>query len=230
MKVLTKIDTPARPDKRVDAAGFRNGGGTTPSATPKISDSMPYFHITTQRAAAAAIKSGAKTLATVVMEAASGGGGKTAAITTFEHTMNAIAQSRSGEKIRGPDGVIVAGTSLRGLRRDKRERSAAAESLLDMNDPPREMKIGLGWACLHVDLAVYTEDKAMTENKRVAGHIQWCDFWSTYQVCCCQEKGAGRGGSFFLPCDSLFNVLCRSSLWRFGHCVAVGILLCLCRR
>ncbi|CAM9907117.1 unnamed protein product, partial [Sphacelaria rigidula] len=41
--------------------------------------------------------------------------------------------------------------------------------------------MGLGWACLHVDLAVYTEEQRFTEHKRVTGHIQWTDFWGCYQ-------------------------------------------------
>lgn len=191
MKVLTRVDAPARLDKDLEAANPRHRKGTTSSASAKISDSLPYAHIVTQRAAAAAMKSGAKASksggnangnANSNGNGNSIGIGNTAAITTFEQAMKSIAEVRSEEKIRGPDGVIVAGTSVRGMRRDKRARSAAAEALLDMNDPPREMKMGLGWACLHVDLAVYTEDGSAAENKRVAGHIQWCDFWSTYQV------------------------------------------------
>lgn len=44
-----------------------------------------------------------------------------------------------------------------------------------------QSRMGLGWACLHVDLAVYTEEKRFTEHKRVTGHIQWTDFWGCYQ-------------------------------------------------
>ena len=72
--------------------------------------------------------------------------------------------------------------SLRGMRRDKRARTAATEALLNEESPPAEIKMGLGWACLHVDVAVYTEDKKATVSKKVSDHIQWCDFWSTYQV------------------------------------------------
>lgn len=61
-------------------------------------------------------------------------------------------------------------------------RSAAAEALLREKSPPGEMRMGLGWAVLHVDLVVYTEDSRKSLPKRVTGHLEWSNFWSTYQV------------------------------------------------
>lgn len=73
-------------------------------------------------------------------------------------------------------------SSARGQRRDKKARSAAAEALLNVNDPPGEIKMGLGRAWIHVDLVIQTASTTKPITKRVEGHIQWCDFWSTYQV------------------------------------------------
>lgn len=55
--------------------------------------------------------------------------------------------------------------------------------------------MGLGWACLHVDLAVFTEEKRFTQHKRVTGHVQWCDFWSCYQFFGTGKKDALVGES-----------------------------------
>lgn len=79
-------------------------------------------------------------------------------------------------------------------RRDRKARSAAASAQVIMKDPPKELRMGLGWACLHVDLAVYTEEKTEVQTKRVAGHIQWCDFWSTYEVSGDYRSNLRRGG------------------------------------
>lgn len=83
---------------------------------------------------------------------------------------------------------------VRGLRRDKRARSLAAEALLREDSPPEEIRMGLGWAILHVDVVVYTENKKMARPSRVTGHLEWSNFWSTYQV---RARGAGGGGVFF---------------------------------
>lgn len=68
------------------------------------------------------------------------------------------------------------------IQQNAQARSAAAEALLREKTPPREMKMGLGWAVLHVDVVVYTEDPSKSQPKRVRQHMEWSNFWSTYQV------------------------------------------------
>lgn len=76
----------------------------------------------------------------------------------------------------------MARDTTRGISRDKKARSAAAEALLREKSPPKEFRMGLGWAVLHVDVVIYTEDKNMAQPRRVPGHMQWSNFWNTYQV------------------------------------------------
>lgn len=47
---------------------------------------------------------------------------------------------------------------------------------------------------MHVDLAVYMEEKRFTEHKRVTGHIQWTDFWGCYQFHGTGKKDTLVGG------------------------------------
>lgn len=113
---------------------------------------------------------------------AGGGGDGGLAIETFRKAMVKAAEVRKdGAELNAAEtGALY--MSLRGMRRDKRARTLATEALLNEKSPPGDIKMGLGWACLHVDVAVYTEDKKATVSKKVSDHIQWCDFWSTYQV------------------------------------------------
>lgn len=163
MKILTKIERPALND----SASPTKANGSTGDL---VSDRLSYCHTS-------AVEGGA-----ALADGGRGGTGGNSAIDAFNKAMVAAAAARKGEVELGPVAFTAPLASKVGMRRDRRARSAAAEALINEKSPPAEMKMGLGWACLHVDVAVYTENKEMTQPKRVVGHIQWCNFWGIYQV------------------------------------------------
>lgn len=156
MSVVTKID-PANAPSRDDTCTVGKG--------ESVVDPLAYSHASAKFPLVIRNRTPAK--------------GGDSAIELYDATVKAVAAERRKEKCRGSDGSTFY-VSKRGLRRDKKARSAAAEALLQAKDPPAEMKIGLGWACLRTDLAVYAADKTMY--KRVSDETQWWDFWNTYQV------------------------------------------------
>eukprot|EP00904_Undaria_pinnatifida_P000364 jgi/Undpi1/10328/HiC_scaffold_28.g12778.m1 len=177
MNILTRIDPPS--------TNTSNSAASTAAPAP---DPFAYSHCSVTEVPATGETGGAE--AGVTVEGGREGGGGKGRGGRGEGFRRAMAKAAAVRK----DGVELSGAesgalymSMRGMRRDKRARTAATEALLNAEIPPGEIKMGLGWACLHVDVAVYTEDKAKTVSKKVSDHIQWCDFWSTYQF-----YGTGR--------------------------------------
>lgn len=177
MSVVTKID-PANAPSRDDTCTAGKGGN--------VIDPLAYSHASAKFPLVIRNRPPAK--------------GGDSAIELYDATVKAVAAERRKEKFQGFDGSAFY-VSKRGLRKDKKARSAAAQALLQAKDPPAEMKIGLGWACLRTDLAVYAADKTMY--KRVSDETQWWDFWNTYQV-----------GHCF---SSVLHAMPSTSLYVCGH-------------
>lgn len=167
MKVLAKINQtgPEASSKRKSSA----------TEAPVLDDPLAYHHVSVKTVPRDS--SGATQVNT----------GDDSAIKNYRQAMAKVVALRrdtielSASKMK-MKGNLAPFTSMRGMRRDKEARSVAALALLNETTPPKEMRMGLGWACLHVDVVVYTEKEEHTEPMRVVGHIQWCHFWSTYQV------------------------------------------------
>ncbi|CAB1103033.1 unnamed protein product [Ectocarpus sp. CCAP 1310/34] len=191
MRILTKMDSPAAPSS--SSSSSASGGVTTTTAPSSGSadnnrsteegappsslpgeDPFAYRHATAQVVPISTDETTGKAVAV------SGGGDGSAAIDKFHKAVEAarVARQDALQYSRTPG----ARDTTRGISRDKKARSAAAEALLRENSPPKEFRMGLGWAVLHVDVVIYTEDKNMAQPRRVPGHMQWSNFWNTYQV------------------------------------------------
>lgn len=190
LKVLTKIDPPPLSSQNT-SAGFNGAQG---AVAPLELDPLAYCHESSKTPHAVGDESGVE-----------GIGAGSSAIEQFHKAMAEAAEVHKSEVELGKRAGLPAIGSMRGLRRDKKARSAAAEALINVKVPPQEMKMGLGWGCLHVDVPVFLANEKVAY-KRVEGHMQWCDFWSTYQV------GAMYSGLIdlwideFGPCDAIVAV------------------------
>ncbi|CAM9837902.1 unnamed protein product, partial [Ectocarpus sp. 12 AP-2014] len=208
MRILTKMDSPAAPSSSSSSA---SGGVTTTTAPSSGSaddnrsteegapasglpgeDPFAYRHATAQVVPISTDETTGKAVAI------SGGGDGSAAIDKFHKAVEAarVARQDALQYSRNP----VARDTTRGISRDKKARSAAAEALLRENSPPKEFRMGLGWAVLHVDVVIYTEDKNMAQPRRVPGHMQWSNFWNTYQF-----FGTGQRAKELAKHDSVMN-------------------------
>ncbi|CAN0118809.1 unnamed protein product, partial [Ectocarpus fasciculatus] len=211
MRVLTKMDSPAAPPSSstpgggVSTATARSSGsagnsssteeGAPPSSLPG-EDPFAYRHATAQ---VVPISTGETTGKAVAVGGGGSGGDGSAAIEKFHKAVEAarVAREDALQYSRTP----VARDTTRGISRDKKARSAAAEALLREKSPPKEFRMGLGWAVLHVDVVIYTEDKNMAQPRRVPGHMQWSNFWNTYQF-----FGTGQRAKELAKDDSVMNV------------------------
>eukprot|EP00903_Cladosiphon_okamuranus_P009842 g9353.t1 len=181
MRVLTATDPPppatatatatSRGNPKEASSSASSSSSSSSSPPPSQGDRFAYLHDTAKD-----------------IQPMSTGAESAAAIDKFHKDMAAAAAARR-EQIKHAEesppanqyGVNPFARSARGLRRDKKARSAAAEALLREKSPPGEMRMGLGWAVLHVDLVVFTEDSRKSLPKRVTQHLGWSNFWSTYQ-------------------------------------------------
>ncbi|CAM9402874.1 unnamed protein product [Ectocarpus sp. 4 AP-2014] len=210
MRILTKMDSPAAPPS--SSSSSASGGVTTTTAPSSGSadnnsstevgappsslpgeDPFAYRHATAQVVPISTDETTGKAVAV------SGGGDGSAAIDKFHKAVEAarVARQDALQYSRTP----VARETTRGISRDKKARSAAAEALLREKSPPKEFRMGLGWAVLHVDVVIYTEDKNMAQPRRVPGHMQWSNFWNTYQF-----FGTGQRAKELAKHDSVMNV------------------------
>ncbi|CAN0309802.1 unnamed protein product [Pylaiella littoralis] len=164
------------------------------SADLDAEDPNAYSHVTSQdiqrpstgeaMAAAAAATTMTASRPGKSGDPSGGGNGAPASIDMFLEAMAAATASLK-ENLELANLPVASFTSsnkfVRGLRRDKRARTLAAEALLREDSPPAEIRMGLGWAILHVDVVVHTENEKMARPLRVTGHLEWSNFWSTYQ-------------------------------------------------
>ncbi|CAM9522852.1 unnamed protein product [Ectocarpus sp. 8 AP-2014] len=210
MRILTKMDSPAAPSSSSSSSasggvtsttaplsGSADNNSSTEEGAPRSSlpgeDPFAYRHATAQVVPISTDETTGKAVAV------SGGGDGSAAIDKFHKAVEAarVARQDALQYSRTP----VARDTTRGISRDKKARSAAAEALLREKSPPKEFRMGLGWAVLHVDVVIYTEDKNMAQPRRVPGHMQWSNFWNTYQF-----FGTGQRAKELAKHDSVMNV------------------------